>query len=152
MSVEHQRNGFLISTDKSKLDIAAIHDYLSRESYWAQNIPLNVVQKSIHNSLCFGVYNREKQVGFARVVSDLATFAWIGDVFIIETHRGKGLSKWLMECIMSHPDLASLRRWMLATRDAQELYRKFGFQTVTNPENYMVIRNPDIYNKLDQSR
>jgi GNAT superfamily N-acetyltransferase len=115
------KDNFSISTDKSKLDISIIHDFLSH-SYWSENIPKEIIQKSIEGSLCFGVYAGDKQVGFARMVTDKATFAYLADVFIIEAYRGKGLSKWLIEIILSHPDLQGLRRILLATRDAHGLY------------------------------
>lgn len=145
MTVERHRDGYLISTDKSRLDLSAIHHFLSQEAYWSKNIPFDVVKKAVENSLCFGVYHGEEQVGFARVISDLATFAYIADVFIVESHRGRGLSKWLVESILAHPDLQGLRTWLLATRDAHELYRRFGFQNLSNPERHMVIKNPNIY-------
>src|SRR6266487_1573762 len=115
------KENYIISTDPSKLNIDTIHHYLSEESYWAKGIPRTVVEKSIANSLCFGLYNNEQsmmQVGFARLITDKATFAWLADVFILPEHRGKGLSKWLMQIIHAHPELQSLRRWLLGTRDA----------------------------------
>jgi GNAT superfamily N-acetyltransferase len=115
-----------VSTDPARLDLDAIHGYL-KDSYWARGIPRDVVERSVRNSLGFGVYRGEELVGFARVVTDLATFAYVGDVFVIEAYRGRGLSKWLMECMVDHPDLRDLRRWHLVTRDAQGLYAKFGF-------------------------
>ena len=118
------KGNFSISTDKSKLDIAVIHNFLSC-SYWAENIPVEKVQKSIEGSMCFGVYDNGKQIGFARMVTDNATFAYLADVFVLEEYRGHGLSKWLMEVIINHPDLQGLRRFMLATRDAHELYSQF---------------------------
>jgi GNAT superfamily N-acetyltransferase len=134
-----------ISTDKSKLQVAVIHQYLSVKSYWAKNIPLAVVQKSIDNSFCFGMYYKETQIGFARVVTDHATFAYLADVFILEAHRGKGLSKQLMEFIFSHPDLQGLRRFCLSTRDAHGLYTRFGFKPSLNPENFMEIKHDNFY-------
>jgi GNAT superfamily N-acetyltransferase len=115
-----------VSTDPARLDLDVIHGYLER-SYWARGIPRALVERSLRNSLGFGVYHGEELVGFARVVTDLATFAYIGDVFVLEPYRGHGLSKWLMECMVDHPDLKDLRRWHLVTRDAQDLYAKFGF-------------------------
>ena len=135
----------LISTDKTKLDIPLIHQYLSEESYWAKNIPLDVVERSIANSLCFGVYLDEKQIGFARITSDCATFAYLADVFILTPYRGKGISKKLMEFIKEHPALQGLRRWMLATADAHGLYKQFGFTEVGSPERLMEIVIPKIY-------
>ena len=137
---EAQKNGFIISTDKTKLDIAVIHCYLDKGSYWAKNIPLKVVKKSIKGSCCFGLYKNKIQVGFARVVTDHATFGYIADVFILDEYRGKGLSKWLMEEIIKHPGLQGLRRWMLATRDAHGLYAQFGFLPLDKPERIMGLR------------
>src|SRR5215813_2156048 len=138
MKLEQPTNDYIISTDKSLLQINIIHGFL-RNAYWCEGIPIDIVERAIKNSLCFGVYKDSAQVGFARVVSDYATFAYLADVFILEEHRGQGLSKRLMEAIMSHPDLQGLRRWSLATRDAHELYRKFGFETPKNPQNLMEI-------------
>jgi GNAT superfamily N-acetyltransferase len=115
-----------VSTDPARLDVDAVHAYL-KDLYWARGIPRAVVERSLRNSLGFGVYRGEELVGFARVVTDLATFGYVGDVFVIEAHRGRGLSKWLMECILDHPDLRAMRRWHLVTRDAHGLYAKFGF-------------------------
>lgn len=119
---------YLISTNKKLLDIAIIHEYLSERSYWAQGIPIKTVQRSIKHSICFGVYAQEKQIGFARLVTDQATFAYLADVFVLETHRGLGLSKWLMQCIHEYPETKNLRRWMLTTKDAHGLYEKFGWK------------------------
>jgi GNAT superfamily N-acetyltransferase len=131
----------VISTDKSKLNVGAIHNYLCNESYWAKNIPVETVIKSIDGSCCFGLYVKEnsitKQIGFARVVTDHATFGYLADVFIIDTYRGKGLSKLMMETIMKCPDLQGLRRWLLATKDAHGLYTKFGFLPLDKPERIM---------------
>ena len=138
------KEAFEISTDKSKLDIAVIHHYLSKESYWAKNIPFELVQKSIEGSICFGVYHNSRQIGYARMVSDCATFGYLADVFIIDEYRGKGLSKWLMQEIMNYPAFEPLRRWMLATRDAHGLYKQFGFTGLDKPERIMqrVKENP----------
>lgn len=138
--VEAQKNDFLISTDKSKLDITVIHQYLCNESYWAKNIPAGIVKKSIEGSFCFGLYHHKVQVGFARVITDHATFAYLADVFILEEYRGRGLSKWLIKEIMGHPGLQGLRRWMLATKDAHGLYARFGFQPYDKPERIMGLR------------
>lgn len=126
-----------VSADKSRLDVPLIHQYLSQESYWAQNIPLDVVQRSIDNSLCFGIYCHDQQVGFARVITDQATFAYLADVFVLPEHRGKGLSKQLMETISNLPTLQGLRRWLLATRDAHALYNQFGFTALDQPDQIM---------------
>jgi GNAT superfamily N-acetyltransferase len=138
---------FIISDEKEKLDAEYIHDYLSTKSYWAENIPLETVKRSIDGSICFGMYENEKQIGFARVVTDNATFGYLADVFIDENYRAQGLSKWLMEVIMAYPELQGLRRWMLGTRDAHSLYEKFGFEPLENPKRIMHIYNADVYNK-----
>lgn len=128
---------FTISTDKSRLDIPLIHQYLSESSYWAQNIPLVTVQRSIDHSLCFGVYDQDAQIGFARVITDQATFAYLADVFVLPDYRGQGVSKQLVETISQWPDLQGLRRWVLATLDAHALYEKFGFTPLSHPERFM---------------
>jgi GNAT superfamily N-acetyltransferase len=143
---EWRRGNFLISTDREKLDRPVVHAFL-RDSYWAKNIPREVVDRSIDNSLCFGLYDGERQVGFARVISDFATFAYLADVFVVPSHRGQGLAAWLMEAIRSHPDLQHLRRWMLATKDAHRLYHKFGFQALVHPERILEIVDLDIYSR-----
>lgn len=121
-----------------------IHGFLTH-SYWAEGVPRDIVQRSIDNAICFGVFDGDRQVGFARVITDRATYAYIGDVFILESHRGRGLSKLLMKAIMVHADLQGLRRWSLVTTDAHGLYRHFGFRALDNPERYMEIVNPDVY-------
>lgn len=142
-----EKGTFKIDTDRSRLDLSVIHAYLSESSYWAAGIPLPLVQKAIDNSLSFGVYDGERTIGFARVITDYSTFGYLADVFILEEYRGRGLSKWLMDCIMVHPDLQGFRRWMLATLDAHELYRKFGFTPLSKPERIMEIVRPDIYKR-----
>lgn len=140
--VEYRRDSFSISTDKSKLDVGLVYEFLE-SSYWAQGRPLDVVQTSIEHSLCFGVYDGDQQVGFARIVTDYTTFAWLCDVFILESHRGHGLGKWLIECVVTHPGLQGLKLFLLATRDAHELYRKYGgFENVHNPEKLMARFTP----------
>ncbi|HKZ76914.1 MAG TPA: GNAT family N-acetyltransferase [Pyrinomonadaceae bacterium] len=134
---EWRRGEFLISTDREKLQRDLIHDFLSNRSYWAQQRSPEVVARSLENSLNFGLYKGESQVGLARVVTDYATFAWLADVFIIDEHRGQGLSKWLLEVVVSHPQLQGFRRWVLVTRDAHELYRRFGFKELENPTRWM---------------
>lgn len=139
-----------ISTDKKRLNIAMIHDFLANESYWAKGIPLEVMKRSIENSLCFGVYHQGRQVGFARVVTDYATTAYVGDVFVIESYRGRGLGKRLIKAIVDHPELEGLRLWFLGTKDAHDLYRKFGFKKVAETpfmERLMAILNPDVYKR-----
>jgi GNAT superfamily N-acetyltransferase len=141
--IECTRNGFTISTDKARLDVPAIHDFLAHSSYWARNVPLSTVQKSIENSLCFGIYDDgDRQVGFARVITDYAVFAYLADVFILEAYRGRGLAKWLMACIVSTPELQNLRRWMLATKDAHGLYAQYGFNPLSKPERFMEASQP----------
>ncbi|MCS3735390.1 GNAT family N-acetyltransferase [Mucilaginibacter dorajii] len=136
------KKGFLISTDKSLLNIETIYNYLNNESYWAQGIPRERLERAIANSMCFGVYESDEFAGFARVVTDNATFAYICDVFILTSFRKKGLSKWLIQTIVNHPDLRGLRRWSLATADAQGLYNQFGFSQITKPERWMEIFTP----------
>jgi len=140
-------NGYYISTEKSKLDNKLIHKYLSEESYWAKGIPLSTVMRAIENSMCFGIYIGSKQAGFARVTTDKATFAYLADVFILPPHRGKGLSKMLMEYIIAHPELQGLRRWMLGTADAHGLYAKYGFTPLAKPERMMEKHNADVYTR-----
>ena len=141
---EHRKGEFVISTDEERIDLDIVHGFL-RESYWAQGIPREVMARAIKNSLCFGVYSDGKQIGFARVVSDFATYAYIGDVFVVESYRGHGLGKWLMECIVGHPRLQGLRRWTLLTRDAHGLYTQFGFTPLRKPERYMERHDPEVY-------
>jgi GNAT superfamily N-acetyltransferase len=143
--IEHRRSEFVISTDPARLDLDVIHGFLTN-CYWAKGIPREVVARSIGNSMCFGIYDGSgAQVGFARVVSDFATVAYLGDVFVLEPYRGRGLSKWLMECIMQHPALQNLRRWILLTRDAHGLYRQSGFMPLAAPERYMELHRPNVY-------
>lgn len=139
-----RKGPLLLSDDSKNLDIDVIHEYLAR-SYWAAGIPRDIVARSIAGSLCFGLFDGGRQVGFARCVTDRATFAYLADVFILESHRGRGLASWMMEGILAHPDLRSLRRFSLVTRDAQGLYRKFGFTPLANPERSMEIVRKGIY-------
>lgn len=153
-TTEGHRDDYLISTDRANLDVALIHDYLSNSTYWATGRKIEVVQRSIDNSLCFGLFktNAEgdrQQVGFARVVTDYATFAWLADVFILDEHRGKGLGKWLSEVIISHPDLQGFRRWVLATKDAHELYRRVGFRELHRPDRWMERPDPNMQENPD---
>lgn len=134
-----------ITTDKTQLNIQLIHHYLSTESYWAKGIPLKTVERSVQHSLCFGIYDDNRQFGFARVISDHATYAYLADVFILPDHRGKGYSKLLIQYILNHPELQGLRRWGLATADAHSLYKKFGFTELTEPERMMEKRNRNLY-------
>ncbi|HEY6354209.1 MAG TPA: GNAT family N-acetyltransferase [Burkholderiaceae bacterium] len=139
-----QRGDYAISTDVQRLDVPAIHAFLSR-SYWSPGIPLALVQRAIDHSLCFGLFHRDEQVGFARVVTDRASFAYLADVYVLEAHRGRGLSKWLIGVVRAHPDLQGLRRFLLATRDAHELYRQFGFNELADPSRLMEVLDPDVY-------
>jgi len=134
---EWRKGDFVISTDRSRLNIELIHTFLSNKAYWALGRSREVVQQAIENSLNFGVFDGNQQIGFARVVTDFATFAWLADVFILDEYRARGLGIWLIEVITSHPNLQGFRRWMLATRDAHELYRRFGFNELANPQRYM---------------
>lgn len=136
--------GYTISSDKRRLQLPVIHSFL-RTSYWANGIPEEVVRRSIEGSLCFGVYHGLQQVGFARVITDEATFAYLADVFILPEHRGRGLSSRLMETILAHPSLQGLRRMLLATRDAHGLYSRFGFTPMGSPDRWMEIHTPGVY-------
>lgn len=145
---EYRRGEFLISTSRERLSLEVVHGFLTN-CYWAKGISRDVVARSIEHSLCFGIYEDSgTQVGFARVVSDFATVAYLGDVFVLESHRGRGLSKWLMECMVQHPALQNLRRWILLTRDAHGLYSQFGFTPVKAPERYMELHRPNVYEAL----
>lgn len=156
MAEEWKRGEFLISTDRDLLDREMIHDFLSNESYWATGRGLEVVNRGIDNSLSFGIYRDSQQVGFGRVVTDYATFAWVADVFVREEYRGQGLGKWLVEVMLTHPQLQGFRRWALSTKDAHELYRSFGFNELARPERWMerpdpnMQENPDYWQKASQ--
>ncbi|HLI71227.1 MAG TPA: GNAT family N-acetyltransferase [Ktedonobacteraceae bacterium] len=141
-----QRGEYTISTEKSRLDRDVIHSFLAR-SYWAAGIPRAVVEKSLEHSLAFGVYHGTRQVGFARIITDYATFAYVSDVFIIEEYRGKGLGKWLMQVVVDYPELQGLRRWILMTRNAHGLYEKVGFVRSRNPQRLMEMHFDDIYQR-----
>ncbi len=139
------KDGFCISTEKARLDLKAIHHFLSAEAYWSLNIPFSKVQRAAEHSLNFGIYFNEQQVGYARIISDFSTIAYLGDVYVLPGYRGKGLSKWLIQTIMGHPELQGLRRWMLGTRDAHGLYQQFGWMPVASPERWMEIHNKEVY-------
>lgn len=148
-----KKPGFLVSTDKNLLQVARIHHFLSTQAYWSQEIPEAVVRKAIDHSLCFGLYAEEAsgsllQIGLARVITDTATFAWLCDVYVEPEYRGQGLSKWLIDCVMKHPELQNLRRFCLATKDAHSLYSRFGFEVTKIPERWMEIRDNDLYKKM----
>jgi GNAT superfamily N-acetyltransferase len=130
-------SNYIISTDKTKIDVELVHHYLSNKSYWAKNIPLDIVKSSIENSVCFSLFYKETQIGFARVITDKATFGYLADVFILEPHRGKGLSKWLMQTIFEYTELQGFRSWMLGTKDAHGLYEKFGFKLTNDTTRIM---------------
>jgi N-acetylglutamate synthase-like GNAT family acetyltransferase len=147
--IEQAFGTFLITTDKSRLDIPAIHDFLSNHSGWSNDIPYERVKTSIENSLNFGLFDNGKQIGFARVISDYATIAYLGDVYVLDAYRGQGLSKKLMDAVMSHPALQGLRRWILLTSTADWLYEKYGFTKLPKPDVYMELYDPDVYKKKD---
>jgi GNAT superfamily N-acetyltransferase len=144
-----ERGDYLISTDRSRLNVELIHHFLSETTYWAPGRTRDVVQRSIDNSLPFGIYKENDLVGFARIVTDYATFAWVADVFVLPEHRGQGLSKWLMEVILSHPELQGFRRWVLATKDAHSLYARFGFIALHRPERWMERPDPNMQESPD---
>jgi GNAT superfamily N-acetyltransferase len=147
--IEVARGEFLVSTDRSRIDVDAVHAFLT-QSYWSPGVPIDVVRRAIAGSICFGIYHHRRQVGFARVISDQATYAYLSDIFVLDEYRGRGLAKWMMEVIMAHPALQGLRRFSLSTRDAHALYAQFGFELVANPDRQMEILRRDIY--LDASR
>jgi len=149
-NIEQTFGEFLITTDKTKMDIVAIHDFLSKYSGWSDNIPFEKVKISIENSLNFGLFHKDKQIGFARVISDFATIAYLGDIYVLDIYRGQGLSKKLMESVMTHPKLQGLRRWILLTSTADWLYEKYGFNKVPKPEIYMERYNPNVYKTSEQ--
>lgn len=146
-SLEIKFNDFTITTDKSKMDVVAIHDFLSKYSGWSDNIPFERVKTSIDNSLNFGLFHKQKQIGFARVISDFSTIAYLGDIYVLDDYRGQGLSKKMMDAVINHPNLQGLRRWILLTSTADWLYEKYGFKKIPNPEVYMELYNPNVYKK-----
>ncbi len=152
MTDSWESGDYQISTDRARLNIDLIHDFLSNSSYWATGRSLEVVERSIANSLCFGIYQGDDQVGFARVVTDYATFAWIADVFVLPEHRGRGLSKWLMKVMLAHPQLQGFRRWVLSTKDAHDVYERFGFIKLHRPERWMERRDPNMKESPDYWR
>jgi N-acetylglutamate synthase-like GNAT family acetyltransferase len=139
---------YFITTDKDKMDVVAIHTFLSQYSEWSNNIPFDRVKCSIENSLNFGLFHNSRQIGFARVISDFSTIAYLGDIYVLESYRGQRLSKKLMEVVMNHPNLLGLRRWILLTSTAPWLYKKYGFTELPNPEIYMELYNPNVYSDL----
>jgi GNAT superfamily N-acetyltransferase len=147
---EQIRDEYALSSDPNRLDLELIHAFLST-SYWSLGLPREVLLRAIDGSLCFGVYQGKSQVGFARVITDKATFAYLCDVFVLESYRGRGLGRWLMEAVVNHPDLRGLRRFVLVTRDAHGLYEQFGFRPLARPEGYMEVFRPDIYSNPEIS-
>ena len=144
-----QQGEYTISTDQSRLDLNLIHDFISNQTYWGRGRSRDVVKRSIENSLAFGVYHGDRQVAFARIVTDYATFAWVADVFVMPDYRGRGLSKWLMEVIIAHPRLQGFRRWVLATKDAHGLYERFGFSELHRPERWLERPDPKMQESPD---
>lgn len=144
---EWSREEYVVSTDRARINFDVVHEYLSR-SYWAAGMPRDLLERAIENSLTFGLYRDTSQAGFARVITDCATYAYLSDVFILEQHRGRGLSKWLMECILAHPDLQGLRRFALFTRDASGLYQRYGFEPARSPSVYLERWTPNVYTSL----
>jgi N-acetylglutamate synthase-like GNAT family acetyltransferase len=144
-TIEQTFGEFFITTDKTKMDVVAIHDFLSKYSGWSDNIPFEKVKISIENSLNFGLFHNGTQIGFARVISDFSTIAYLGDIYVLDNYRGQGFSKKLMESVMTHPNLQGLRRWILLTSTADWLYEKYGFTKVPQPEIYMELFNPYVY-------
>lgn len=145
MAFERRRDGIVITTDPAKLDLDEIFEFLNRKAYWSLGIPRDVVEKAVQRSLCFGMLDGDEQVGFARMVTDGATFAWLCDVYVVESHRGRGLGDWLVATALEHPELQGLRRIVLATRDAHGLYARHGFETLPQPERWMIVAKPDVY-------
>jgi GNAT superfamily N-acetyltransferase len=147
--IEWRRGEYKVSTDPARLDQAGIAEFLA-SSYWAPEIPESVVRRAVEGSLVFGLYDGDRQIGFARVVTDRATFAWVCDVFVRESHRGQGLGRWLMRCVLAHPELRELRRWMLASTTARGLYAQLGFNALANPERLMEIVDMDVHRRQRQ--
>jgi GNAT superfamily N-acetyltransferase len=147
MIEEHERGEYVVSTDPARLDARAVHRYLVT-SYWAEGVSFEIVERSLRRSLCFGLYAPEGQVGLARVITDETTFAYLCDVYVLPAHQGRGLGRWLMECVMASPRLQGLRRWMLVTRDAHGLYEQVGFRLPAAPERIMEIARPGMYRRL----
>jgi GNAT superfamily N-acetyltransferase len=143
--LEWCKDSYTVTTDPARLDLELIYRYLSEESYWARGMPREVCERSVRNSLNFALLEGAQQIGFARVISDMATVAYLGDVFVVPEYRGKGLGKWLMECVVAHPSLQGLRRWILGTADAHGLYERFGFTRLKAPERFMEKHDPAVY-------
>lgn len=143
--MEWQKENCRLTTDVACFDMEVLFRFISEESYWARGMSRETFERAVQHSVCFGLFDGERQIGFGRVVSDFASVAYLKDVFILEDYRGRGLSKWMMECILAHPDLQVIRRWLLVTADAQELYKKFGFTPLKVPEKFMELHNPEVY-------
>jgi GNAT superfamily N-acetyltransferase len=141
----YYKDGFCISTEKARLDLKTIHHFLSTQAYWSLNIPYSKVEEAVAHSLNFGLYHKEQQIGFARIVSDFSCIAYLGDVYVLPEFRGRGLSKWLMKTVMEYPELQGLRRWILSTVDAHGLYKQSGWVSVAHPERWMEVHNRDVY-------
>jgi ribosomal protein S18 acetylase RimI-like enzyme len=147
LNIEHyERVPYVISTDPARLDVSAVHAFLSN-SYWADGIPIDLVRRSLEASLCFGLYSRDGQIGLVRVITDRATYAYLCDVYVLPDYERQGLGRWLMQCVLGSPQLQGLRRWMLVTRDAHRLYERAGFRVAANPERIMEIARPGLYRK-----
>ncbi len=147
MSLEERRGPYVVSDDAARIDVDAVHAFIAG-SYWGAGIPRETVRRSIEGSLCFGVYHEhDGQVGFARAVTDRATFAYLADVYVLDAHRGQGLGVWLVDFVLRHPELQGLRRWMLMTRDAHSLYERFGFGPLADPSRAMARTDPDVYRR-----
>jgi GNAT superfamily N-acetyltransferase len=144
--MEWTRDEFTVSCDRARLDLGVIRDFLAT-SYWASGVPVSTIRQALEHSLCFALLESGKQIGFGRAITDRATFAYLADVFVLESHRGRGLAKWLVSCMLEHPDLQGLRRWMLATRDAHGLYARFGFTPLARPAIFMERHDPDVYRR-----
>ena len=142
------KDGFCISTEQARLDINAIHHFLSTQAYWSLNIPFSKVEETVAHSLNFGLYYNKQQIGYARVISDFASIAYLGDAYVLPDFRGRGLSKWLMKTIMEYPELQGLRRWILSTADAHGLYKQFGWVPVAYPERWMEVHNREVYSNI----
>jgi GNAT superfamily N-acetyltransferase len=145
MAAQWQRDDYLVTDDRERLDVAAVHGFLTGTSYWAAGISRDLVERALAHSLCFGLFQGARQVGFARVVTDRATYGYLCDVYVEDGHRGAGLGKWLVECVLAHPDLQGLRRLALMTRDAHGLYEGFGFKPLADATRYLEIHRPDVY-------
>ena len=151
MAEQWHRDDYVLTTDPNAIDIGAVHAFLE-QSYWARGIPLEIVRRALEHSLSFGLLREHQLVGFARVISDYATFAYVSDVFVLPEFRGQGLATWMMTCILAHPELQGLRRWCLATRDAHQLYAQVGFERTTIPERWMEKLDPQVYERTRQQR